>query len=80
MAAFEVWNENSAYKKAVYLKMKTDKYGSVIVALMKLSPGEKFCIRFNTEGRNVKSNEPLTNSFFKLGMYLYITLILFRSR
>ena len=38
--------------------MKTDKYGSVIVALMKLSPGEKFCIKFNTEGRHVKSNEP----------------------
>ena len=38
--------------------MKTDKYGSVIVALMNLSPGEKFCIKFNTEGRHVKSNEP----------------------
>ena len=59
LAAFEVWNENSASKKAVYLKMKTDKYGSVIVALMKMSPGEKFCIKFNTEGRHVKSNESL---------------------
>ena len=38
--------------------MMTDKYGSVIVALMKLSPREKFCIKFNTEGRHVKSNEP----------------------